>query len=306
MTSQLPARRFVTAATLLTLGLSSTPASAEQFVAVDVTYTHSAETTKDSHYFVKPSAATPSNWRSPVNYAGGSVYMHFEVYTKPSNEPTVWVICFIGSPSYACTDTGAHTTTGVYEKNVKLPDIWQYGQVDWSKPITQIPIILKDDANVKVAPENVGAARSALFMPTKLRAVITIVSAGGTYVPPVSGGVGDGGGAGDSDGVGDSGGDGGADGDQLPDPNMITATDPATDSASDTATEPAAPSSGSTGSTAGRAPAATMTPAEDSDSVGCTCRFGRRGPSSGFGWLGLLVLALRRKARPFIALPRAS
>ena len=171
-------RRCLPAAALLSLASSSTPARADQFVAVDVTYTHSADTTKDSHYFVKPSAATPSNWQAPVNYAGGSVYMHLEVLTKPSNEPTVWVICFIGSPGYACTDTGVHTTTGVYERNVTLPSIWQYDQVDWSKAITQIPIILKDDKNVKVAPENVGQARSALFMPTKLRAVVTIVSAG--------------------------------------------------------------------------------------------------------------------------------
>ena len=179
-------RRLPVVATLLSVAFSSALASADQFVAVDVTYTHSADTTKDSHYFVKPSAATPSNWRAPVNYAGGSVYMHLEVLTKPSNEPTVWVICFIGSPGYACTDTGVHTTTGVYERNVALPSIWQYDQVDWSKAITQIPIILKDDKNVKIAPENVGQARSALFMPTKLRAVVTIVSAGGTYVPPSS------------------------------------------------------------------------------------------------------------------------
>jgi hypothetical protein len=289
-------RRLPVVATLLSLGFSSALASADQFVAVDVTYTHSADTTKDSHYFVKPSAATPPNWRAPVNYAGGSVYMHFEVYTKPSSEPTVWVICFIGTPGYACTDTGVHTTTGVYERSVKLPDIWQYDQVDWSQKITQIPIILKDDKNVKVAPENVGAARSALFMPTTLRAVVTIVSAGGTYMPPISDGIGGGGEGGAGDGGGVGGGDAGQNGDQLPDATMISAPDPGTDSASSTATDPATQSSGNAGTIAEAGHAQPAMPTDDSGTSGCTCTFGHSRPTSGFAWLALLVLAFRRRS----------
>jgi hypothetical protein len=280
------------AATILALALSSSPASAEQFVAVDVTYTHSPETTKDSHYFVTPSAATPPNWKAPVNYAGGSVYMHFEVYSKPSNEGTQWVICFIGAPSYACTDAGVHTATGVYERSVKLPDIWQYDQVDWSKKITQIPIILKDASGVKIAPENVGAARSALFMPTRLRAVVTIVSAGGTYVPPssIDAGAIDGGGAGDSTTA-----DGMA-GDPLDDATGVSIPDRGPDPTNtDGTTRPLEPvQTVGTMSEAGVEPNE-MTTTYESEGVGCSV--GHRQPSALFGFVVFFIVALRRRAR---------
>jgi hypothetical protein len=71
-------------------------ARAEQVVLVDVTYDHSAETTKDSHYRLKPPAAAPRNWRAPVDYASGTAHVHLEVMTKPSTAGTKFQICFTG------------------------------------------------------------------------------------------------------------------------------------------------------------------------------------------------------------------
>jgi hypothetical protein len=159
-------------------------ARADQFTVVDVTYTHSAMNTKDSHYFVKPAAGSPANWRMPIDYASGTIYMHVEVFTKPSAERTVWNFCFIGTPSYACAGTPSYTKTGVYEWSQKFSSFYQYNQVDWTKRPSQVALILKDSNNVKPAPENVGATRSALFMPTTVRIVLTIVSPGGTYMRP--------------------------------------------------------------------------------------------------------------------------
>ena len=66
---------------------ASATARAEQFVVAEATYTHSAQTTKDSHYFVDPTDETPPNWASPVDYANGSVHVRLEVKTKPSAMP---------------------------------------------------------------------------------------------------------------------------------------------------------------------------------------------------------------------------
>ncbi len=168
--------------------LAPTPAFAAQFVVAEVTYEHSATTTTDSHLRLPPSAETPKNWKAPVDYAtAGSVHVRLEVLTKPSAEKTRFQICFEGTPSYACTDQSPiYTTTGVYTWATPFPSFYQYSQVDWTKGILKSALILKDDKNVKPAPENVGDARSKLFMPTKLRVTVTVVSPGSTYVPPVT------------------------------------------------------------------------------------------------------------------------
>jgi hypothetical protein len=173
---------------LLVAGLVLVPtrALAAQFVVTEVTYEHSATTTTDSHLRLPPSAETPKNWKSPIDYAtAGTVWVRLEVFTKPSAENTRFQVCFEATPSYACTDQSPiYTKTGVYTWSTAFPKMYQYSMVDWTKGILKSALILKDDKNIKPAPENVGEARSKLFMPTKLRVTVTVVSPGSTYMPP--------------------------------------------------------------------------------------------------------------------------
>jgi len=168
--------------------LAPTRALAAQFVVTEVTYEHSATTTTDSHLRLPPSAETPPNWKSPIDYAtAGTVYVRLEVFTKPSAENTRFQVCFEATPSYACTNQSPiYTKTGVYTWATPFPNFYQYDRVDWTKGIVKSALILKDDKNIKPAPENVGEARSKLFMPTKLRVTVTVVSPGSTYVPPAA------------------------------------------------------------------------------------------------------------------------
>jgi hypothetical protein len=46
-------------------------ARAEQFVLFDGTYTHSVDTTNDSHYYPMLPADMPEDWTQPVDYAHG-------------------------------------------------------------------------------------------------------------------------------------------------------------------------------------------------------------------------------------------
>ncbi len=163
------------------------PAWAAQFVVTDVTYTHSATTTTDSHLRVPPSAQTPLNWVAPVNYtAGGTAHVRLEVFTKPSAAPTRFQICFeANAGSYACTDQApTYTAPGVYDWTTPMPNFYQFSTVDWTKGVAKVALILKDDKNGKPAPENVGPTVSAMYMPSNLRVTVTMVSPGGTYVPP--------------------------------------------------------------------------------------------------------------------------
>ncbi len=151
----------------------------------ELTYTHSATTTTDSHMRVAPLAGNPTNWVSPVDYSHGTAVVRLEVFTKPTTTATRFQICFEGSPSYACTDQApAYTAPGVYTWTTQFTSFYQYNMVDWTKPVSKVALILKDTMNGKPAPENVGATTSALYMPTNLRVTVTLVSPGGTYVPP--------------------------------------------------------------------------------------------------------------------------
>lgn len=162
------------------------PARADQVVVTDVTYEHSATTTHDSHLIVEPLPETPASLRAPIDYASGTAHVRLEVLTKPSEAPTRYQVCFNASPTYACTDQAPpYTTAGVYTWATPFDRFWQGDLPDWSRGLgSTISLILKDTMNRKPAPENVGADVSALYMPTRLRVTVTLVSPGSTYVPP--------------------------------------------------------------------------------------------------------------------------
>lgn len=181
-------RLVLTAAALAgSLSLAGS-AHAKQFVVADATYTHSAQTTQDSHYKVEPSAETPDDWTSPVDYANGSVHVRLEVKTKPSNEPTRFQICFEMKVNYNCTDqVQPYTAPGVYEWDTDVQKGYRPGPVDFTQGIERTALILKDTKNVKPAPENVGEATAALYLPSDLRVTVTVVAAGDEYEPPSDG-----------------------------------------------------------------------------------------------------------------------
>jgi hypothetical protein len=132
--------RIVLPVAVSILGLCSV-ARAEQFVLVDVSYTHSADTTKDSHFYVKPPANAPTDWTKPIDYSMGSVHIIVDVKTKPAGDtPTKFQICFEGTPSYACTlQSPTYTTTGRVEWDSPFKDFWYESTVDWSQGTKQIP-----------------------------------------------------------------------------------------------------------------------------------------------------------------------
>jgi hypothetical protein len=177
--------RLLFTGALAALSFSARGARADQFVVAEATYTHSAQTTTDSHYRVKPTADTPVNWQSPVDYTQGSVHVRLEVKTKPSATPTRYQICFEMKMNYCCTDQAPpYTTIGVYEWDTDVEKLWRPGPVDFTKGIVQSALILKDTNNVKPSPENVGAATSALYMPSDLSVTVTVVSNDAVYQAP--------------------------------------------------------------------------------------------------------------------------
>jgi hypothetical protein len=178
-------------------------AHAEQVILTDVSYTHSTETTEDSHYRVDP-PEQPSNWVEPIDYSAGSVHIIVDVKTKPDGDaPTKFQICFEGTPSAACTDQSpTYTKPGKIEWTSQFANFWYGGEVDWSQGVRQIALLVKDDENGKPVGD-------PLYMPTDVRVEVALLSPGETYQPPAepAGTAGAGGAAGATAGTGGTAGD---------------------------------------------------------------------------------------------------
>jgi hypothetical protein len=161
------------------------PVRAEQYVLVDIGYTHSAETTKDSHYYPKLPADIPKDWTKPIDYAHGEVHIVLDVKTKPAGDaPTKYQLCFEGTPSYGCSaQSPTYTKPGRVEWSSPFSGFWYDSTVDWTQGIKEMPMILKDDMNNKPAGD-------AKYVPTELHVYVALVSAGSKFVAPPAAGSG--------------------------------------------------------------------------------------------------------------------
>ena len=170
-------RAFLVAAAVSVASLSSSTALADQFVVVDSTWDHTPDLA-DSHYRVMPLPGTPADWKSPVDYASGTAHVRLEVFTKPTDTPTKFQVCFEATPTY--------TAVGVIDWETPFSSFWSPPgeMVDWTQGTKKIALILKDTKNGKPSTDNVGAVTAALYTPTQVRMVVTIVAPGSTYVPP--------------------------------------------------------------------------------------------------------------------------
>lgn len=194
--------------------IGASTALAQQFVAMDETWEHTPDL-PDSHYRVEPSSETPADWTSPVDYSQGTAWVYMEVQTKPTEQETKFQVCFEATPTYACTaQSPTYTAVGTYEWATDFADFWSPpGElVDWSQGDNKLACILKDTMNNKPSADNVGAEVAALYTPTRIRMVVTIVAPGGTYEPPTPTGEGGGAQGGGGQGGAGTGGDASASG----------------------------------------------------------------------------------------------
>jgi hypothetical protein len=153
-------------------------ARAEQVVLFDVTYTH---TPADDATYTILSLAQPASWTAPIDYSQGTVYFHHEVMTKPSAAETLIDVCFDSMRSFGCLETQRYTRTGSFTTMRLMapdPSWYQREQVDFTRPMRSIQLILKDTAY------NHGGLPQTDFLPSRMRFVMTLVSPGGSYRPP--------------------------------------------------------------------------------------------------------------------------
>jgi len=292
ITAQSASSDFVALGVALGVCLCSSVALADQVVVFDQTWDHTADL-PDSHFRMPPSAETPADWVSPVDYSQGSAWVYLEVHTKPTDEETKFQVCFEATPTYACTaQSPTYTEVGVYEWETAFADFWSPpGElVDWAQGTNNIACILKDTMNGKPSADNVGREVAALYMPTEVRLVVTLVEAGSVYEPPIPTGA-------TSSGT-DAGSDGATTSDGGDESGSTTSAgaDEATVTAADTgAGDDDGPSTVSAGPSTTSGDASTETSsAQGDESSGCSCATHR--DPAGLAWVGVFALVRRRRS----------
>ena len=171
----------------------SRPADAvtQQFLWYDQQVTH----TDRSYATPTQSAATPDNWNSPVNYAGGRVYTRFQVLSKPSTKPLDVQICVWRDrfTKESCAPIGLRfSTVGTYYIDFGSPNSWWKlnGSWSWSIPFEPTRWMIKDPNTGKLMQtSNCGAYCSSPaavngHVPMTFDVAAVVVAAGATLDPP--------------------------------------------------------------------------------------------------------------------------
>jgi MYXO-CTERM domain-containing protein len=164
-------------------GLASlaVPVRAQQLVLANLTYTATAKNTTNSGYRVPVPEGTPTNWKTPYDLTAGTAYARFEVLAKPSDEKTLYNVCFsLAADKLTCMPLSQpFTGKGVYNIISAVSAFWNYDQVDWTMGVRQVVLILKDGSGKLVQGD-------PKYFPITIKTTITFVPPGAHYMPPPS------------------------------------------------------------------------------------------------------------------------
>jgi len=179
---------------LVTVMVGPAPVAAEQLTCIDHDYIH------NSWYYHESFPWQPNDWTSPVNYAAGTAYFRVEVrsldhpidgwYSDNSNQgsPPDFTAQYFSpqlclfqdqhiASKHACFYNGTIQLNeqGIYYGSQELPDMYQYGVIDWTRELMNPMIIGK-------TREPIGM--SYYGQNVDMRFTVIIVAQGDSFDPP--------------------------------------------------------------------------------------------------------------------------
>jgi len=141
----------------------------------------------------------PSDWLSPVDYFHGTIYLRYEVATKPSDKLIAYQVC-VWQDSWSketCSSCDGMTATGLYYRNLGSPsaDWWVLpnGDIDWTQAFQRVSVMHKEGACNGNLMEY-SSCGSACYtggdlndhIPITGHVTMIVVPAGETLIPPPS------------------------------------------------------------------------------------------------------------------------
>ena len=168
-----------------------TEPDAPALVLLDVTRTLGSSATGESGAisFFKSASDLLTNLRSPVDYAGGTLYQKVEVLEKPSDAPVQLQVCLVPNddisvkPSCSSASQLSFTGTGSFEAQQALESFTQYDAIDWDRGISNLMLLLKDASGNPIDPAYSGVSSEELsrYYPLEVRYSAVLVPAGGSF-----------------------------------------------------------------------------------------------------------------------------
>ncbi len=171
--------------------LGALPALAQntQFTLLDTPYIHNTNSRAFSYFPLPP--GVPDDWRSPVNYAEGTIHMRLEVLSKPSARDVNYQICIFQdqhtSAKHACARYQKFSAPGTYIWEQSLPSIFQYGNLDWSRRMLDTMLVVKDGAGNPVddrfgfGGKWAGSPDFSLYYPMEVKFTAIVVAKGAAF-----------------------------------------------------------------------------------------------------------------------------
>ena len=164
---------------------------APALVLLDVTRTLGASATGESGAisFFKSASDLLTNLRSPVDYAGGTLYQKVEVLEKPSDAQVQLQVCLVPNdnisvkPSCSSASQLSFTGTGSFEAQQALPSFSQYDAINWNRGISNLMLLVKDANGNPIDPAYSGVSDEELsrYYPLEVRYSAVLVPAGGSF-----------------------------------------------------------------------------------------------------------------------------
>lgn len=172
--------------------MASGPASAAQVSLHEAVLAHDAST--ESTVYGAVSAAAPANWKTPVDYAAGTLHFRLEVQEKPGATGVTAQVCLQqdgrATGKLACAKDYAFFDKGVYDWSQPVAELQGASGIDWTRKPQELVLLHKDCFGKLVSSKTtdwVGTPFLTLYYPMQAKLSVVAVSPGATFAGwPVS------------------------------------------------------------------------------------------------------------------------
>ena len=122
-------------------------------------------------------------------YASGTLYQKVEILTKPSDKLVQYQLCLIPNDNVSVRPTCSNpanltaTTPGVYEAKQALSSFSNYAEIDWSKGVSSLMMIVRDQEGKPIDSSRMQESGDNLssYYPQKINFAVVLVPASGSF-----------------------------------------------------------------------------------------------------------------------------
>ena len=156
---------------------------------LDVAQSYDDAASSDAVTFLESTSALPRDLERPVDYAGGTLYERLEVIDKTGDAPIQLQLCLVPNDDItvkpACT-SGAGLSLdgpGVTDNQTPVRALSQAGDIDWSRGVSSLMLLLKDSSGALIDTTSDKAIETDMsrYFPLRLRYSAVWVPAGGSF-----------------------------------------------------------------------------------------------------------------------------